>query len=231
MSAAAKKEHLQHWDEKFRKKGGWGRYPPEDLVRYAGRTYLDADKTDISVLEVGCGPGANLWFLHREGYKISGIDGSQTAIDAAGKRLATENVGLNPNEPDLHVGDFSTLPWDDESFDLVVDIFAIYANTLETINQTAAEIHRVLKPGGRFYAKMWGRKTTGYGQGTEIEPGTYQEIPTGPCAGMGVSHFFDRAEIERIFSNFEIDAIDVLTRTDILRDYKAEEYMCQFTKR
>lgn len=222
-------DYKTHWDEKFKTRR-WGRYPPEDLVRFAGRTYADADKSQISVLEIGCGPGANLWFLHREGFKVAGIDGSQAAIEQAGKRLAEENEDLNAHEPDLRVGDFSALPWDDESFDLVVDIFALYANTPEIIKKTTAEIHRVLKPGGRFYSKLWGRNTTGFGEGTKIEDGTYDDIPTGPCQNMGISHFFDRPEIEQVFSAFEIDAIDTITRTDMLRDYSAEEYLCQMTK-
>lgn len=228
MTAAA--DYKDHWDEKF-KAGSWGRYPPEDLVRFVGHTYRDADKNTISVLEVGCGTGANLWFLHREGYRIAGIDGSPTGVELTRKRLAEENAGLNPHTPDLRAGDFSSLPWADESFDLVIDIFAIYANTLEIISKTADEIHRVLKPGGRFYAKFWGRNTTGYGKGMEIEPGTYDEIPEGPCQNMGISHFFDRMEIENVFSKFHIDAIDTIARTDVSRGSDMiEEYLCQFTK-
>src|SRR6218665_938871 len=62
-----------HWDEKFRSRS-WGRYPPEDLVRFMGRRFRAADKGAVKVLEVGCGPGANLWFMHREGFAVHGID-------------------------------------------------------------------------------------------------------------------------------------------------------------
>lgn len=224
------KNYKQHWDDKFRL-GRWGRYPPEDLVRFMGRNYQGIDHGKVSVLEVGCGPGANLWFLHREGFHIAGIDGSPAAIEASAYRLAHENKDLNPLAPDLRTGDFSVLPWPDAGFDLVVDIYAIYANTLKVIHATLAEIDRVLKPGGRIYSKLWGRNTTGYGEGKKIEEGTYEDIPTGPCKGMGLSHFFDQGEIQKVFSKFEILAIDVLTRTDSEKGHRIEEYACQFAKR
>ena len=36
-------DYTGHWDEKFRSRA-WGRYPPEDLVRFMGRNWRDADK-------------------------------------------------------------------------------------------------------------------------------------------------------------------------------------------
>ena len=63
---------------------------------------------------------------------------------------------------------------DDKSFEVVIDIFAIYANDFLTTN-TISEINRVLKKGGYFYTKLWG-KDQGYGTGTIIEDGTYMDI-------------------------------------------------------
>ena len=222
-------DYKRHWDEKFRSRA-WGRYPPEELVIFMGRNYRDRDRASVSVLEIGCGPGANLWFLHREGYRVAGIDGSPAGIKAAGERLESENKGLNPNPPDLKVGDFSRLPWGEASFDVVVDMLSLYANTLPVIRATLAEVHRVLKPGGRFYSKSWGRLTKGYGQGERIEEGTYDAIPEGPCAAMGVSHFFDEAEIRKEFSGFTIEALDVVRRTDNARGWFIEEFRCQSLK-
>ena len=220
----------RHWDEKFRTRR-WGRYPPEDLVRFMGRSFGETDHTMVAVLEIGCGPGPNLWFLHREGFRVSGIDGSPAAVEAAARRLSEENKGLNPIPPDLKVGDIASLPWAPATFDVVVDILALYANTLDVIRAATREVLRVLKPGGRFYTKLWGRNTSGYGLGTELEPGTYDDIPVGPCRGMGVSHFFDREEIARMFSDFDVTAIDVITRTDrTVGDLHIEEYVCQLRK-
>lgn len=223
-------DYTSHWDEKFRVRA-WGRYPPEDLVRFMGRRFRDVDRKTVRVLEVGCGPGANLWFMHREGFAVHGIDVSPAAIDIAARRLATENAGIPSPTPDLRVGNFNRLPWPDTHFDAAVDIFALYANTLPVIAQALTEINRVLKPGGLFYAKLWGRKTTGYGQGTELEPGTFNAIPVGPCAGMGVAHFFTRQEILSMFGrHFRPLAIDCILRSDEVANQQIEEFQCQFVK-
>lgn len=223
------KDYGSHWEEKFSSRS-WGRYPPEDLVRVMGRTYASVDHRTVSVLELGCGPGANLWFMHREGFNVAGIDGSPSAIEIAQRRLVAENAGLNELPPDLRVGDFSTLPWDDDNFDHVVDVFAIYANTVDVIRATLREVGRVLRPGGRFYSKLWGRETTGFGTGIELEEGTFTNIPAGPCADMGVAHFFDRDEIDRVFADFQISVIDHVRRTDVAADAHIEEFLCQFVK-
>ena len=222
-------DYNQHWEEKFSSRE-WGRYPPEDLVRFMGRNFRQLPRAEISVLEIGCGPGANIWFLHREGYRVAGIDGSATAIQKAAQRIDRENHDLNPLSPDLQVGNFVSLPWEDCSFDVVVDIFALYANTAEVIDQALSQVFRVLKPGGRFYSKMWGTNTSGYKQGREIEPYTFDDILHGPCFNMGVTHFFDEAEIKRKFEAFDIELIDRLIRTDATSDSHIEELVCQCSR-
>lgn len=223
-------DYTRHWDEKFRSRS-WGRYPPEDLVRFMGRNFRDADKGAVKVLEVGCGPGANLWFLHREGFAVHGIDVSPAAIGIASDRLAHENAGIPSPAADLRVGNFAALPWPDGYFDVAVDVFALYANTTDVIRQALAEVARVLKPGGLFYSKLWGTGCTGYGTGRQLEPGTFDDIPEGPCRGMGVSHFFTREEIDSVFGGFfKATAVDTVVRTDTAANQRIEEFHGQFTR-
>jgi ubiquinone/menaquinone biosynthesis C-methylase UbiE len=223
-------DYAGHWDEKFRTRA-WGRYPPEDLVRFMGRNFRNADKNKIRVLEVGCGPGANVWFLHREGFAVAAIDISPTAIELTGKRLSVENQLINSPTPDLKVGNFMSLPWQDNTFDVVIDIFSIYSNTREVITKTLLEIQRVLKPGGFFYTKLWGTQTTGFGTGTSLEHSTFDDITSGPCCNMGVTHFFARNEVEPFFNQFFTPiAIDSVLRTDVTANQQIEEFHCQFRK-
>ena len=42
-------DHTRHWDEKFASRS-WGRYPPEDLVRFMGRSFRGVDKAGVRVL-------------------------------------------------------------------------------------------------------------------------------------------------------------------------------------
>lgn len=227
----AAKEYTRHWDEKFKARA-WGRYPPEDFVRFMGRNFKNhPNKSGVKVLEVGCGPGANIWFLHREGFDVSAIDVSPTAVDLAGKRLAQENADCPSPKADLRVGNFAALPWPDGTFDVAADIFALYANTSDVIEKAVMEIARVLKPGGLFYSKLWGTGCTGFGEGRKLENGTFDAIPSGPCRDMGVSHFFTREEIERVFGEyFTPIAIDRIRRNDTAAAQEIEEFHCQFAK-
>ena len=65
------------WDKIFSTQE-WGKYPGEELIRFIARNFYAApNRKDIRILEVGCGTGANLWFLAKEGFNAFGIDGSQ----------------------------------------------------------------------------------------------------------------------------------------------------------
>jgi SAM-dependent methyltransferase len=204
----------EYWERVFATRP-WGSYPPEELVRFMARNFRSApDKSGIRVLEVGCGPGPNIWYLVREGFTVAGIDGSPTAVRQARERLATEKLPHTTPRVDLRVGDFASLPWPDAMFDVVVDIAALYANPIGKIAASIAEINRVLKPSGMFFGKMFGTATTGSSSGEPIEPGTRSHPTTGPCAGNDVAHFFSREELNDLFAGFGGLGVDQTHRTD-----------------
>lgn len=206
--------HMSGWNDVYATRA-WGRYPPEDLVRFMARKFSHLDRPgDTRVLEVGCGAGANIWFLAREGYQVAGIDGSEKAVDLARKRLEEECVPGIAERADLRQGNFATLPWTHETFDAVVDIEAIYANTMATIRATITEVHRVLKPRGYFFGKMFSTQTSGHQTGEEIELNTSLNPTVGGCAGFGLSHFFTEGELRELFSEFSAFDLDWTSRSD-----------------
>lgn len=78
------------WERVFSSQS-WGNYPGEDFIRFvANNFYQNLNRGQVRILEVGCGPGANLWFMAREGFSVYGVDGSQTAIALAKSRLDLE---------------------------------------------------------------------------------------------------------------------------------------------
>ena len=112
------------WDKVF---SGceWGKYPNENLIRFiAGKYHTSLNRKNFKILEVGCGTGANLWYLSREGFNAHGVDGSQEAINIARKRFCDENLTV-----ELKVCDIMELPYPDNYFDCVVDIECLYANS------------------------------------------------------------------------------------------------------
>jgi len=113
----------------------------EGLIPLEGKTVLD----------VGCGDGSHLLDLIRWGvrrHELAGIDLIETRIATAVARLG--RLGPAPHGgPDLRIGDASQLPWADGSFDIVEQntVFTSIADGALK-RQIAAEMLRVLKPGG-----------------------------------------------------------------------------------
>lgn len=208
---AASRSHQQIWNG-FHADERSASYPSTDLVRFLARSVELPAKT--RVLELGCGAGANLRFLVREGFQVAGIDFSPNALDVARQHLrADPSTAAAATEVDLRLGDFRALPWPDESFDVTVDIEAVYANDATGIADALAEIHRVLRPGGTHFGQMFGVETTGFSAAPGSDPHTIVKPTEGPCAGLGPSHFFDGPELGRLFAEFEL-SLDWIKRTD-----------------
>ncbi len=196
------------WEEIFRN-SEWGRYPPERVVRFIARNfYRAADRSKVRLLDLGAGPGACTWYMAREGFKVSAIDGSPAGIE--GNRKALEEAGLSA---DLQTGDFRQLPWADNTFDGVIDNAAMYANPFAECGRIVGEVRRCLKPRGKFLSCSFTPRTWGFNLGREIEPGGFTDIPEGPFSGKGFCLFMSRPQIEELFSAFEKVTIDTEAMT------------------
>lgn len=134
------------WESIYRSGGQLNQYPFDRVVSWFSSRFQTSDeRARISVLEVGCGAGNNLWFLARSGFRCAGIDISSSAIDFARSRLHAEGLVA-----DLRVGCFTSLPFDDREFDVVLDRGGIACVDLETGRQAIAEVARVVRPEGVF---------------------------------------------------------------------------------
>jgi SAM-dependent methyltransferase len=211
------------WDDVFRHKE-WGRYPPEELVRFVGRTFFGAaDRSAVRFLEIGCGPGANIWFLAREGFTVTGLDGSSVALDRAAGRLADDGLRVELNE-----GDAMEMPFDDGTFDCVLDIECIYANTREDSLRIIDETYRVLKTGGWLFSKTFMTGVTGEETAVALpgEPHTYRDIRDGPFnQGYGPIRLTAEDDIAKLYGAFSSIAYDSVVRTDANRTKKLGEWL------
>lgn len=199
------------WDNIF-EQYSWGSYPPEELVRFIARTFGSLlDRKSVHVLEVGCGPGANICYLAREGYTAYGIDGSRVAINQAKERMAKQQLHAH-----LDVGDIMRLPYADESMDAVIDIECLYANTLEDSKIILSEIQRVLKPTGVLFSKTF---MTGTHEGALKQ-------------GYGHIRYMSEADILPLYGHcFDVTAIDYIIRSDKNRNHEIKEWLISCQKR
>jgi ubiquinone/menaquinone biosynthesis C-methylase UbiE len=197
------------WEKIFRAQE-WGKYPPEELIRFVARNYYKApNRKDIKILDVGCGTGAATWYIAREGFSAYGIDGSETAIDNAKKRFQCESLN-----GELKVGDFSKLDYPDKFFDAVIDIAAIECNDIKSQIKIISDIYRVLKSNGKFFSMMLAKGTWGHGSGDEIEKDTFINVKEGPHVGHGLIHFADEEEVKNLLHKFRDVKIECSQRTE-----------------
>jgi len=104
-------------------------------------------------LEVGCGRGVGSeLILERFGAeRVDAIDLDPQMVALAQRRLARFGAAVH-----VAVGDVCELPAPDAHYDAVFDFGIIHH--VPDWRAALAEIHRVLKPGGRFYAEeIFGR--------------------------------------------------------------------------
>ena len=196
------------WEDIFQSRE-WGKYPPERVIRFVAMNFYGVpDRSAIRLLDLGCGPGACTWYMAREGFSVSAIDGSVTGVERAGLRVQQEGL-----KADFKVGDFRELPWPDASFDGVIDNAALYSNSFSDCRRIVDEVRRTLKPGGLFLSCSFTPRTWGCSLGAQTEPGGYMNIEEGPLQGKGFSLFMSRTQLEELFSGFEEVKIDTESLT------------------
>ncbi|MEW9532499.1 class I SAM-dependent methyltransferase [Microbispora sp. NPDC049125] len=94
-----------------------------------------------AILEVAPGPGYLAVEMARLGFAVTGLDLSRTFVD-----IATANARRAGVDVDVKLGDAADLPFDAESFDLIVcqAAFKNFGRPVRALN----EMHRVLRDGG-----------------------------------------------------------------------------------
>lgn len=105
---------------------------------------LRPDGKELNCLDVGCGPGFFSIILNRLGYKVTSVDYSPEMVSTAEKNL--NDHGFIPN---VLRGDAQKLPFDSNTFDLVVSRDLVW--NLEHPEKAYKEWARILKPGGMIF--------------------------------------------------------------------------------
>jgi SAM-dependent methyltransferase len=95
------------------------------------------------ILDLGCGDGQLTTRLQTTGAEVVGVDASEPMVAAARAR------GIAADQANAE-----SLPYADASFDAVFSNAALH--WVRNHDAMMAEVHRVLKPGGRFVAEMGG---------------------------------------------------------------------------
>jgi SAM-dependent methyltransferase len=132
------------------------RYEAQARARYALEPFIFPfarfpEGAGRDVLEVGVGMGADhLEWARVRPRRLAGIDLTSRAVEHTSARLAL--YGLSS---ELRVGDAETLPFPDNSFDLVYS-WGVLHHSPDT-PRAVEEVRRVLRPGGSARVMMYHR--------------------------------------------------------------------------
>jgi SAM-dependent methyltransferase len=105
----------------------------------------DSEGASRAVLDVGCGLGSEVAYLSGAGWSGVGVDLSWTAVSQARQRHPPESDGCLFARADV-----LSLPFAAATFALVIDRGCFHYLEPEQWPCYAAEVRRVLRPGGRL---------------------------------------------------------------------------------
>jgi SAM-dependent methyltransferase len=166
--------------------GWWTTFFDEDyLATYLVRRTDDEDDAEAqgvarlaglgegaTVLDAPCGYGRIAIPLARRGHRVTGLDLSRVQLDEARRRL-DELPGV---DLELVQGDLRALPFGDDSFDAVLNLFTSIGYTGEEGDaQLLRELARVVRPGGRMVLETMHRDRLV----TIFTPRTWVPLPDG----------------------------------------------------
>lgn len=187
---------LDKWQQIFTSGRQLTQFPFSELVSLFYR-FKSRLPSHPKVLELGCGPGANIPLFLAEGADFHGIEGSSAAVEIARKRFPAAKVECY---------DFrKPLPFGDSFFDLVVDRSAITHNK-DDAPAIFSEVHRVLKPSGLMIGiDYFSKEHRFYGDGAQANQ-------------HEGSLFLDRSELTRLLEPFRILLLQECSKKSLLVD-------------
>ncbi|MFA6196764.1 MAG: methyltransferase domain-containing protein [Sulfurimonas sp.] len=218
-------KNLDYWEEVF-SNGEWGKYPPIELVRFIARNFYHfSDRKSIKILELGSGPGPNLWYMAREGFSVYGIEGSKTACESAYKRLESENLHNNIGE--IKTGDyFEKLDeFPDNYFDAIIDVESLYCNPFERTKEIVYKSFSKLKSGGKMFSMTFANKEWL----SESEDVAYHAINNAEVRGY--FRYTTREDIDTIYKN-DLNRIDKIEMLELhgSSEESRKEWLIELTK-
>lgn len=151
------------------------------------------DKCTTPVLDLGCGMGNDTLFFLQHGKKVIPCDQSETAI-----ALIKQNF---PEVNEVRCFNFlDGFDFDDSSFEIICADLSLHYFRMDDTLRILRELKRILVPGGHLLVRVNSIKDVLHGanSGIEVEKHLYK-LDDGT-----IKRFFDRDDIEEIFSDYEI---------------------------
>lgn len=154
------------------------------------------------VLDLGCGTGTLALMAHAEqpGATIAGLDADPVILERARAKAAAAGAPIA-----FQQGFSNRLPFDDGHFDAVLSTLFFHHLSDGDKRATAAEIRRVLAPGGRLVVADLGRPQDPAMR--VIAAATVQLLDGRPTTSLNVA-----GRLPEMFSDAELESVTVTDR-------------------
>jgi SAM-dependent methyltransferase len=177
----------EYWESRFENEGAMWKFEPADSAMVAIRLF-EIEKIK-EILIPGFGYGRNGRLFIDNGFKVTGIEISQSAIDLA------RRSGL---ECTIHHGSVTLMPYDKKQYDGIFCYALIHLLNQRERRSFLKSCFSQLRPGGIMIFTAASKNTGLYGHGRYISKDRY-EIARGLNA-----YFYDNDTILKEFSEFGI---------------------------
>jgi len=175
----------EYWESRFKDEGAMWKFEPSDSALIT----LDLFKSNRinKILIPGIGYGRNAKLFHDDGFEITGIEISKSAIDLA------KSIGLDCK---IHHGSVTSMPFDNEHYG---GIFC-YA-LIHLLNKTARRIflkscYNQLKTGGLMIFTVVSKQANMFGNGRQLSKDRFEIMK-----GLNV-YFYDSDSVKKEFADF-----------------------------
>lgn len=159
--------------------------PVYDLWLDEYKDILEQNK-DKEILDLGCGIGADTFYLLERGYNVLSCDFSNEAL-----KSIQDNI---PNSKTLHLDMRKEFPIEDDSYSLIIADLSLHYFDNETTIHIMNEIKRILKQDGTLLSRVASVNDFNFGAGVgeELEKNYYFE-------GDYTKRFFDLDDVNKYF--------------------------------
>lgn len=158
--------------------------PPAALVDLV----LEGGIFQCNTLEIGCGMGNSAIYLAQQGFEVTGIDISPTAIAVARTNASAKKVVCNFLLADI----LSDLKEFDQTFDFIFDWSVLHHIFPENRKAYVENINRLLNPGGKYLSVCFSEE-----DGAFSGSGKYRETLIGTTL-----YFSSEDEIRDLFTAY-----------------------------
>jgi ubiquinone/menaquinone biosynthesis C-methylase UbiE len=154
-----------------------------------------------NLLDLGCGRGRHSLLFAKYGFKVTGLDLSESGIAALKEKSKKKKLKIN-----AEIGNITRLPFPDHKFNAILGYHSIYHVDSIGIKKVFAEIKRVLKKEGEIYFTMLSKTAYSYTakECKKIDKNVRLKVEE------------DGTEIPHYFVNYK-DIIGLLRRFEIIK--------------